>query len=160
MIELTFCPHEQIPSASYAENNKFLPLSSAELSGNYTGNYRRYAVYTYNLTDAASFSALTQLEEPIKIREIQNSKVDVFILTGLSNSVSSISVTGSFLEIYNNSTEVVYLTWEDSVTDFATISTRGLPIQSGSYYSIEKEYGKFTIGSEDGDDVRVFSHKK
>ena len=137
-----------------AERGKFAVIDPTTLSAlGLTGSYGRYAVLTYSIG--------SETVSPILSGGLPNTTIEEMItLTAPGSAVWQFNNQPVVLmEISNRSGGSVYLTYSNT-TDFATLTSEGMEIAKGSFYSIDRTTTKITLGSNVGGNVVVFGHYK
>lgn len=147
---------------TYSVNPAIVNLSATTLSVNVCSvginNWNALIAETHSDQPLSASVSVDNWPEEVRIEKIGNTDVDVRILS-FDNNLSALEMTGSFIEVFNNSNDAAYLSWE-SLTELSDLTARGLPIVEGSYYSIEKAFTSVVVGSVSATDVRVYGHSR
>ena len=141
-----------------AERGKFAvidPTVLTSLGYPTTGSrYGRYAVLTYSIGSDTTNAVLSG--------GLPNSTTEQLLtLSASALSTVSFSPVVTLMEISNRSAGAIYVTYNGtSATTVLSLTTNGLPIAKGAFYSIERTTAAVTIASVDGGNVVVFGHYK
>ena len=155
---------DQAYAPQMAANGSFAPIDMSTIAG-YPATFTngegtsgipslgRYAVLTYVVGSDVS--------SPVLSGGLPNTTIEEMItLTAPGSAVWQFNNQPVVLmEISNRSGGSVYLTYSNT-TDFATLTSEGMEIANGSFYSIDRTTTKITLGSNLGGNVVVFGHYK
>lgn len=149
---------EQPYTPAEAERGKFTVIDPTTLeSMGYptTGSkYGRYAMFTYVIGTDPSITSNSVLSG--NYPNATQEKQQTFTANSSTSFLFSPAIT--LLEVSNRSDGSIYLTY--SPTTFPALTSSGLEITKGAFYSIERTTISITIGSVAGGNVVVFGHYK
>jgi len=143
-----------------AERGKFVPLTQAELTSlgmTTTGSRGRYALLTYPVDQTYSVVVSSGTFTQTVPNSIDN-KSTVLAASGTVYPIT-FSNTTYLIEFWNESSNDVYLYW--TVTTYATLTSTGMKIEPGTYYSIEHATDNVWLASPgETSDIRIINHYK
>lgn len=137
-----------------AERSKFVPLDPATIDGLPATSRGKCAVLTYvvNGVEAAvvqSLTALTPLDTVPKSYGLT--------LTANQSATITFNPVASFVEIYNNSDNKFYFSYDTTIT-YPVLTSTGMVINSAVYFTISRHVTSLVVGSVDGSDIRILAH--
>lgn len=137
-----------------AERGKFTVIDPTTITNLPSSSRGRYAVLTYNIGSDTSAIVLSG--------GLPNTTTEELLTFSANDSASlTFNPAINLLEISNRSDGSVYLTYAiPPTTDFETLTSCGLEIAKGSFYSIDRTTTTITMGSVAGGNVVVFGHYK
>jgi hypothetical protein len=141
-------------SPAEATRGQFLPIDTTSLGtlGYPITGRGKYAVLTYDLNAATATTSGTMVSV--------GNATQVSAITLLSAVPQTVTFNPKVnsIEVYNNdSVGTVYLSW--TALSMAALSSTGLPIIAGAYYSIDRSINSITLGSMSNiNNLRVFGH--
>ena len=144
MTNFDFNPHEQIPFSSFAENNKFLPLSATD--GSLIGDQRRYAIYTYVVG-----SETIKAESPTTTPQLLSMNLSANI-----PQVFTAATCYNEIEIQNTSANTLYFL--PMSASMPTLTASGLVIAKDVFYSVKRSIPSFTLGSIGGGEIKIIGY--
>jgi hypothetical protein len=171
-------PPSPIIADSYApaeaERGKYVVLDMSTITDYPSSGRGKYAMLTYNVSPVTlSISGglnIGGITSPVTVTNVasaalyttQTLPTSNYIWSGTYNTsatvINSIIPVAKTFEVYNKSVNTAYLLFSNT-TDINVLTAVGLPINSGSFYSIQREVNVFSIGCDgDTSDLRIFGH--
>jgi len=127
-----------------AERSKFVPLDTSTITGLPSSSRGKCAVLVYqvNSTDSLLASVATS-----------------YGITLTANQLSTVTFNpvASFVEIYNNSDNNIYFSYDTAIT-FPVLTSTGMVINSAVYFTISRPVTSLVVGSVGATDVRILAH--
>lgn len=139
---------------SMAEDGKFVvidPTTLSTLGLSVTGSIGRFAVLTYSIGG----STMITPSSGTKLTPNSRDKYKFVTATPVATAIA-LQTNTQLIELYNEGPQPIYFDFSNN-TNFATLSTDGMILASGSFYSIEMNAEYISIGSAAAT-VRLFNY--
>lgn len=140
-----------------AERGKFAVIDSSTITDYPSGGRGRYAVLTYSVGSevGASYTPETATSSSTSAVQIEGG-ANATITTAVSTF--TFSPVAKFMEIYNNSSNKLYIKLNTTST-YSSLTAEGLIIPTGAFYTLDKFVETLEIGADGADsDVRIHAH--
>jgi hypothetical protein len=142
------------------ERGKFVVIDSSTITDLPSSSQGRYAVLTYNIGNATTSPGASS-SNPIYISTVKPNTL--YMVSDTYYNVANVftpSVALETLEIYNNTNNSTVYFMASNVSS-TTLSAKGIPINSYSYYSLTiPSISQFTICATPSADVRIMGFYK